>query len=103
MGALRRLWHLLGEGSDSFVRVVFEGDDRLPLFECAACELLLAWDSGEGWWRCAECGYEMTPPDAEGLLNLAVLRILLMREDVRRKQGKRPGWARRLWGWFTRR
>jgi len=82
--------------ADAQVRVVFEGESRVPLFECDACEELLLWQEDKSWWRCDSCGYEMTTAEARGLLNLAIRRLRLIREDVWRKQGKRRGWLRRL-------
>ena len=74
--------------ADGQVRMAFEGDDRVPVFECFPCESLLLWSEDAGWWECPDCSYELTPAEAEELLHLALLRLELRVMDVRRKQGK---------------
>jgi len=87
--------------SDEQVRMVFEGDERVPLFECFPCETLLRWSEEKGWWECPSCTYELTPTEAEELVDLAIRRLQIILTDVRRKQGKDDG----KWGeenWFFR-
>jgi len=95
---------------DAKVRVVFEGEHRVPLFECDTCGELLRWLSDKSWYECPTCEYELTAPEAEDLLGLGVRRLQLVIEDVRRKQGleqegeqeERVGLWRRVVGWFYR-
>lgn len=86
--ALQEMRGELTLNADGQVRIVFEGDDRVPVFECFPCGDLLLWASVEEWWQCPACTYELTPKEAEALLHLALLRLELRLLDVRKKQGK---------------
>ena len=74
--------------ADGQVRVVFEGDERVPVFECFPCDELLHWEDEARWWQCPNCSYELTTAEAEELLCLALRRLELRLTDIRRKQGK---------------
>ena len=86
--ALSELRHEIRLPPDGQVRVVFEGEERVPVFECFPCDELMLWMSEERWWQCPNCSYELTPSEAEELLQLALLRLELRLMDVRKKRGK---------------
>jgi hypothetical protein len=90
--ALQRMRHDLRLNADAQVRVVFEGEHRVPVFECEPCEDLLRWNAKDKWWTCPRCGYELTPVEAEDLMVLARRRISIVLTDVRRKKDGR--WRR---------
>jgi len=99
-GALEVIRNDLRLDPDRQVRVIFEGDKRIPLFECCFCEDLLHWIEPRGRWECPTCTYELTPIEAEDLLDLSVRRLQIVMADVRRKQGIDGRWEER--GWFSR-
>lgn len=89
----------LTQPADSRVRVVFIDEARVPVFECEPCEELLRWTEG-GVWMCPSCEFELTPHEAVELLDLAIKRLWLIRDDVGRKVGGR--WPHRVGRWFAR-
>ena len=86
--ALLEMRQRLKLNADGQVRIAFEGPDRVPVFECFPCDELMLWGDETKWWECPNCSYELTPAEAEELLQLALLRLELRVMDVRRKQGK---------------
>lgn len=88
----KRRGHLVIEPST--VRVVFENDDPesdhvVALFECRTCGVVLDWIPSARMWFCPECGYELTPVEAEIVL-LRANRLLMDRMTDSGK--KRGGW-----------
>ena len=90
--ALQEMRQEIRISADGQVRVVFEGDERVPVFECFPCDELLKWEESAKWWQCPSCSYELTTVEAEELLCLALLRLELRLADVRKKQGKGRIW-----------
>lgn len=86
--------------ADAQVRIVFYECDRVPVFECEPCETFMLWREGAGWWQCPRCEYELTPAEAEELVDLTIRRLVIIRKDVRRKRGGR--WPHRVGRWFAR-
>jgi hypothetical protein len=82
---------------DAQVRVVFIDEARVPVFECEPCEELMRFS--EEVWVCPQCEYELTPHDAVELLDLAIQRLWLIRDDVGKKVGGR--WWQRAGRWFA--
>lgn len=57
-----------------------------PQLECAACDVMLLWDS-LGWWYCAECGTKIPLDAMPGMLRRVEYGLHVLKKDVKYKQG----------------
>lgn len=91
MDNMRQRLHLRHGGQ---LRVVFEDPYVLPAFECVACAEKMTWDPLKDWWNCPDCGYELTPDEAQDIVRKLQTALKLLKSDVRLK---RKG----FWTWLS--
>jgi hypothetical protein len=80
MDSVRRRLQLRHGGQ---LRIVFEDPFSVPDFECVACSEKMTWEPIKYWWNCPDCGYELTPDEARGILQKLQLSLKLLKSDVR--------------------
>jgi len=80
------------------IRVIFDSPDEegalTAFFECGACGEVVRSLPDSRDWQCPECGYELSPGEAEGVIVNCYAALSQLMTDVRFRQGRRS-----LWGW----
>lgn len=90
MDQLRKSLHLRHGGQ---LRVLLEDPYLFTVFECVSCAEKMTWDSTRGWWNCPDCGYELTPDEAQDIVLKLTAALKLLKTDVRSKRKQRGfGW-----------